>query len=59
MELPKEDVLSKLIYYKEQKRLQGFMRYKARSEFLQMKTSVRKLKIGINPTQQERTHLKV
>ena len=59
MEVSKEQAIEKLRFYKEQKRLQGFLRCKARSQFTKMKTSVRKLVLGKQPSPEECLHLKV
>ena len=59
MDVPKETAVEKLRFYKEQKRLQGFLRCKARSQFTRMKTSVRKLELGKQPSDEERVFLKV
>ena len=59
MDISKEQAVAKLRYYKEQKRLQGFLRCKARSQFTKMKTAVRKLELGRQPSDEERLKLKV
>ena len=59
MDISKEQAIAKLRYYKEQKRLQGFLRCKTRSQFMKMKTAVRKLELGKQPSQEESLKLKV
>ena len=58
-EISLEQVLQKIQYYKQEKRLQGFLLHKARTEFKKMKTAVRKLQLSVNPSNAEREFLKV
>ena len=52
-------VLKRLAHYKKERRLQGFLLHKARSNFKKMKTSVRKLQMGVPPTDEARKFLQV
>ena len=52
-------VLKRLAHYKREKRLQGFLLHKARSNFKKMKTNVRKLQMGVPPPSECRIYLKV
>ena len=45
--------------YRAEKRLQVFLRTKCRHNFGRMQTAVRKLKLGVQPTPQERSFLQV
>ena len=57
--LTQQQVSEKLAKYKSDKRLQGFLRHKARSEFMNMKKEVRLLQMGQQPSIQSRQRLKV
>lgn len=57
--LTQQQVSEKLAKYKSDKRLQGFLRHKARNEFMNMKKEVRLLQMGEQPSQQSRQRLKV
>ena len=59
MDITKDQAIAKLRFYKEQKRLQGFLRCKVRSQFTTMKTAVRKLELGKQPSPEESLKLKV
>ena len=57
--LSKKQVSEKLAKYNADKRLQGFMRHKARNDFMNMKKEVRLLQLGVTPSRQSRLRLKV
>ena len=54
-----EQINKKLIFYKKEKRMQGFMLHKARVQFQQMKRAVRLLRLGAPPSDEDRKHLEV
>ena len=57
--LSRENVLEKLSKYRKDKRLQGFLRYKIRSQIKKLKTATRQMKIGQTPSSEMRQILKV
>ena len=57
--LSKDQVSEKLKKYKSDKRLQGFMRHKARNDIMNMKKEVRYLQIGVTPSAESQRYLKV
>ena len=49
----------KIAHYRNAKRLQGFLRHKCRNQFAKLQNRVRKLKLGIEPSPEDRIYLTV
>ena len=52
-ERSKDHLMARLCYYKKEKRLQGFLQFKATQKFKKMKTAVRKLQLGLQPNDEQ------
>ena len=59
VDLSKDYVSMKLLHYKKEKRLQGFKLHKSRVQFKKMKTAVRLLQLGREPSAESREYLQV
>ena len=54
-----QQISDKIVFYKKEKRLQGFLLHKSQIRFMKMKKAVRQLKLKENPSNEDREYLQV